>query len=945
MQKSTHHTARLHHRDNASRGHGVGLPLNPSMSRPLFPLANAGATSELPCGQRKDSHACHSASSLPTTTTATTTKQTSHRPILPRTDSSMASIVEEGQTSGSTISIVGLPSTTAATEPDQLPGACTQQHEASSTTTANSQHKRPRNRRAFSCDMCRRRKIRCDQRRPQCGSCINRRVTCVYGAAEVGAFVAVLKTITRKIQRRRQSSRARAAASQPAKEAAAAAGAAATANPAKLDAEALSSLAKSLIRSISQQETMPLPSPTTEHYPATSITASDIAPVSFTSVLPLQHIHFPTSPPTSPAVYPVADEWRHEHTPVELTPACGSTTDGDSPSPMLLATVVDDESDSNDDGDGDNRSSAALVKTLQKVILSPSVTAASFQCPDPAVVQHLITIYVRRTHPQMPLFSLSWLNGMLSGNAIPPGLLSAIMALGARFSRELARSTEIASLLNRQARLFLQQSLDQPDVTTIQTALLTSLYFYLEGNGPMAFAGQSLSFRLCKTVYSKGQRPSSMALTDGSPGATPARAYQHIVDYDETWRRTWWYTFMANRFSSSRTGQSFGEHFACLDIPMPTEEYADMVGAIVGAAGREACVNAKKKYYPEFDGPVHASAGMTRLAGQQHDDIIAKYRYSHVFNLVQLLERIVRFTREVAAWSSCTAEQKRQLIMQQRRLQYEWCCAAKSLASFKEVYASLQALQADRLRRSSIEKMGAPMVAARPLPTSASIPAPMLMPPEETQAVSVDLAATLYSVLLHALHRTLLIKLMSPPMSAAAHAPQTDECCNIRALFNESLNKNSAQSKNAPPMTTTTDLEPLSMCLGAALEIAQIAEHVTIDAIAILHGYYQQSLGIAAEVFLDVIEDESAWQLMDPVACITRFAQLLDTLGRYSSFYAMAELHRVNMLTRFWDKCRAGIERLRATPGGVQLLQSPALQRARYPGTAWDPNMMAKFGI
>ncbi|KAI8048394.1 hypothetical protein BDF22DRAFT_271654 [Syncephalis plumigaleata] len=320
--------------------------------------------------------------------------------------------------------------------------------------------------------------------------------------------------------------------------------------------------------------------------------------------------------------------------------------------------------------------------------------------------------------------------------------------------------------------------------------------------------------------------------------------------------------------------------------------------------------------------------------------------------------------REVANWSSCTGEEKEALKAQQRRLQYEWCSEAKMLASFNEIHTNLQRLKANRLSKPSVSKLGTPTVAARPQPTSARIAAPMLMPPEETQAITVDLSATLYSAFLHALHRTLLIQLMSPSITAPMHASPTDEYSSIRALFDERLNGsetavielNSNNSNNNDSNddinATTTDrpsimmnLEPLSMCLGAALEITQIAELVSVDTVTVMHGYYQQSLCVAAGVFLNVIENESAWQLMDPVSCIIKFAQLLDTLGRYSSVYAMAELQRVNMLGRFWSKCTSGIQRLRTTPGGLQLLQSPALQRTRYPGTAWDPHIMASFGI
>jgi hypothetical protein len=457
--------------------------------------------------------------------------------------------------------------------------------------------------------------------------------------------------------------------------------------------------------------------------------------------------------------------------------------------------------------------------------------------------------------------------------------------------------------------------------------------------------------RLSKIVQDKMQQKSIVFSNKliGMSGDT--------TKYDETWRRTWWYTFMSNRFSSARTGQAFGEHFTKTDVPMPTEECNDMVGAIIEEFNQKLSINTNKKYYPEFDGPVQELTD-EEYSGEQHSTLLTKYQYNRLFILIKLLENVVHFTREAANWFNCTEEQKGSLLAQQRRLQYEWCSEAKMLASFNEIYTSLQNLKANRLSKSNVDKMGVPLVATRPQPTSAKIATPMLMPPEETQAITVDLSATLYSAFLHALHRTLLIQLMSPSISAPAHTPPTDEYSSIWALFDERFNGNetinnelnnnnnigiNAIMRDRP--STTVNLQPLSMCLGAALEITQIAELLTVDTVAVMHGYYHQSLCIAAEVFLDVIENESTWQLMDPVLCIIKFAQLLDTLGQYSCFYAMAELHRINMLGRFWSKCTAGIQRLKATPGGLQLLQSAALQRTRYPGTAWNPNIMASFGI
>ncbi|KAI8048395.1 hypothetical protein BDF22DRAFT_271638 [Syncephalis plumigaleata] len=384
----------------------------------------------------------------------------------------------------------------------------------------------------------------------------------------------------------------------------------------KTDAESLSSLAKHLLKGISQQGQTLLPSPTTEQCPI----GRPVAPVSFTvGVTPSQlHHRLPKSPPISPAVYPVADEWTQEVIAAEATLSRCTSVNEHLPSPILSASVSDDDStsyndinhkkkdddDDDDDSGGRHRSSKTLVKVLQKAVLNPSISVASLKCPDPAVVQHLITIYVRRTHPQLPLFSLSWLNGLISSGNIPLGLLTAIMALGARFSKKLPRSGEIGGLLNNQARMLLQRSLDNPDVTTVQTAILTSVYFYSEGNGPMAFACQSLSYRLSRIVQNKLRQMSAVS-SNKLNGMD-----DNSINYDETWRRTWWYTFMSNRFSSARTGQAFGEHFTKQEVPMPTEECNDM------------------KYYPEFDGPIREESTSEACKGEQHGPLLAKYQYA-----------------------------------------------------------------------------------------------------------------------------------------------------------------------------------------------------------------------------------------------------------------------------------------------------------------------------
>ncbi|KAI9595295.1 hypothetical protein BDF19DRAFT_65830 [Syncephalis fuscata] len=795
--------------------------------------------------------------------------------------------------------------------------------------------KQLRNRRAFSCDTCRRRKVKCDQRRPQCGSCIHRNSTCVYGAAEVGAFVAVLRTFTKKIQRRKKTQLLLLADKKTAS---------LTTKSNELNTSDLSSTDQSILNNAFGKKTLPLPSPTAGQYAMYS--DSQLA-TSTTNPQIQKCVDLPNSPPESPTVHPVADEWNKKHSYIALTSMLSLTTDKQLPSPMLSATTPEYEAENPTEYELNltavtkrREQTNTWIFVLENAILNPSLSMLPVGSPDPIIVQHLVTLYVQRIHPQHPMFSLQWLSGIIRSKSIPLGLLTAMMALGARFSNKLARSTEISKLLHNQARLFLQQNIDNFDLTTAQTAILISIYLFIEGNGPMSFACQSLAYRLVEAMHTSIRTPSKNHADKMFTALGMSRSrYEEL--HHETWRRTWWYLYILNRISGSRTGQAFGKRIT--GVPMPTQEIDDM------------------QNYPEFNGPVQESVSMDSKL-QIENSILKRFRYDSSFKLAILLERVVLFVRQSASWSSNTSQQNENLIRQQRILQYEWCLEAKSLATFREIYNQLTALKTDRLSKRSIDKIGTPKVVTQPLPTLAAPALPTMTVQDETQTVSAKLSAILYSVFLHAFHRTILIQLMSPPMPTSMQSLQSSEYESIYALFDERFIKTTRITKladtikeevdnttcnktNKSPKSPPLNLEQLSTCLGAALEISRIAECIPLDTIAIMHGYYQQCIGITADVFLNILENETAWQLLDPISSITRFAHCADTLGQYSRYYAMAELNRVNMVSRFWEKCQPAIQHAYTTPGGAQLLQSPALQRTQYPGTMWDPNIIASFGI
>ncbi|RKP08303.1 hypothetical protein THASP1DRAFT_29893 [Thamnocephalis sphaerospora] len=779
------------------------------------------------------------------------------------------------------------------------------------TSSQARDRKRRRQRRAFSCDVCRRRKVRCDQRRPTCTSCLKHGAACVYATAELGALTAELRDISKRKSKRRALA------------------------PSKPNAlQAVTCMHVVAGRNSSTSSSSSPPSPRAANVPLQPVKAVQPPSLDLPTMQPPLHGDQIAKGATTTTMTPkdISTRGTEEHTlatdaaaHMQSTLAAAAAAVAAHQPTLSAAEQLQTSACLTADSVATSWTDSLSPNCHLQTAFSTQLTISPTVYPDVPLIHHLVSLYMTHVHTQLPMFTLGWIQHEQQTSSIPAAIILATMAIGTHYTRAVVNPRALGRVLAEQARARLSRTMAVPSLKTALAALLVSTFMCSEGDGPSAFALQHLALRTIKQADTRGGT--------GMAGQEPALSRRER-DKRETWRRIRWGCFMVDRFACIPTGMPMAMQEHECSALLPTEEPSDVTGGEASSTS----------------GSTSDDNAATAAAARDHSDRRARtvqppprFKYAHLVRLVAHVGRVVLHRRACAPSSqhSPTSGVSSDAVLGQIQLETEWRRAATLLPSFEDMYAELERTVA--AHAVPVSSAGAPMVDHRPPPTLPwSVTPDVIVSAAQPQSL-LDLHTAMYNVFAHALHRTALLLLLRPNAGLAPPTPpagMSDMHLNLSHFMDVAADWGHA-AHTAPLGMTCPKTSSLSTRLGAALEIVQAAQHVPASAVSLMTSFYSYCLGIAGEAFLDLIEDPTAWPLLDPALAVGHLAQLADMLGKLSHYWALAELYRVRLVVRLWMHGTLALQHVSVSPGGARLLATHALQSASYPGTLWDPGLLA----
>ncbi|KAI8048397.1 fungal-specific transcription factor domain-containing protein [Syncephalis plumigaleata] len=396
-------------------------------------------------------------------------------------------------------------------------------------------------RKAFACDVCRKRKVRCDLQRPSCSNCQKRNADCFYRTG----------TLSSRRTKSKKSSKSSDKASSPSHAANSKRSAVCKTN--RNDRQTSSAYLTNLssesavdsdnlnIITFSAAGTPPL----ADHYP------DDMA-ITSTST---------TSTSTSTTFEQI---WLHSPSISNASSISSVSTRGDSSvSPMLTPSELDQyisyygslQSPPNSPpqydvgrinsvygGGWDKQQYAAST-----ISYTPGVSL-SFE-PSPELVQHLIAMYISQITSQISFFTVGWLQKELLKGGVSRSLIYAIMAMTCRLYNSVITGVDPEALekaMTDRAADILARYTGVPTVSTVQAAMMLQSVYICNGNAQAAGRYHYKSLKMLKVLD----------VNTPLESACDSNISEDHPDWDEveTRRRVWWFAYMLDRCVSVVSG-------------------------------------------------------------------------------------------------------------------------------------------------------------------------------------------------------------------------------------------------------------------------------------------------------------------------------------------------------------------------------------------------------
>jgi hypothetical protein len=334
-----------------------------------------------------------------------------------------------------------------------IPGGAANSHEnKDNAVLAAAPPKSAKGRKAFACDVCRRRKVRCDLQRPTCSNCERRGTQCIYRSEKP-------PTIS---SRSTKSSSTRKACDS---------GTGGVAG--RLDVGRVSKRSRQL----------PIIKP--------KLTPQDENPVSPTTTTTVDY-HPSVQPSTQPlSPISVLDD-TNQTLDVSSTNmnTLGSPTDLSFTNGHNLSTI---SASCSPDTVNTSDTSLPCVSADGTAIVSKAGTSPERPLvmePPPELVQHLVALYVSQTNSQIPLFTLGWMQKELAQGKLAPALTYAMMAVASRSPCAQCTGLDSSALgrsMAKRAADMLQKTTDE-SLSRLQAIILMDVYHIYEGEMTTAFA-------------------------------------------------------------------------------------------------------------------------------------------------------------------------------------------------------------------------------------------------------------------------------------------------------------------------------------------------------------------------------------------------------------------------------------------------------------------------
>ncbi|RKP08301.1 hypothetical protein THASP1DRAFT_29891 [Thamnocephalis sphaerospora] len=425
---------------------------------------------------------------------------------------------------------------------------------AATTSATVAVAKAGKGRKAFACDTCRRRKVRCDLRRPCCTNCEKRNAPCVY-RSEVSAARHRADSLNAKVSKHSRAVSRGEKRSHPS-----------------------STTTAALAHAVGEDcasDTCTSPYLHSVGSASTCSTPLGLASPTFTDMLISVEERSSTAL-TEPAMRLVSSEPSPiTHQPSSLSsasserqPARSQSDDSvssQSTSRALVSPYSPPRSPRLNQQQAGNAQNAAVIAATSCPAMYMSMSSSDD--PSPELVEHLVALFVTQTNAQVPFFTLGWLQKELASGTMAPALTYAMMAMASRTPCARAAAINAGAIgrcMAARASDMLQRTQGTVSLSWIQAAVLMDVFHTSEGATEMAGRFRRYAQRMISA--------SALDKLDHSHATSNITPHDPNWDLVETQRRVWWISFLVDRFTSIATGQLGGLDGSQCRVPFPCDD-------------------------------------------------------------------------------------------------------------------------------------------------------------------------------------------------------------------------------------------------------------------------------------------------------------------------------------------------------------------------------------
>ncbi|RUP49124.1 hypothetical protein BC936DRAFT_143243 [Jimgerdemannia flammicorona] len=217
-----------------------------------------------------------------------------------------------------------------------------------------------------------------------------------------------------------------------------------------------------------------------------------------------------------------------------------------------------------------NVTSSAVVMGKPLMLHGPMVplTPVDDELPPREIIDHLVDTYFDFLFNQFPIIHQATFREKVRAGKVSKVLLLSVMAVAARFSDHPAVIENppwaAGEKYATKARVLINRIFDIPILASVQAMILLSMHEYGCARGPRAWMYSGMAVRMAQEL---GLNKEDAMYRDGTDSFSRMDCIEQ-----ETRRRVFWCTFMIDKFSSSSTGRPQALDERDCDVLLPSDD-------------------------------------------------------------------------------------------------------------------------------------------------------------------------------------------------------------------------------------------------------------------------------------------------------------------------------------------------------------------------------------